>query len=198
MNVFSRRSQLLRGLLMLTMSWIALPGAAESLYKEGSYRPMIADNKAYRVGDALTVQVFENSSATTSTDTGTRRKNSIGAEVSNNATRTGQVGLSAAGEFDGGGRTQRTNRVLATVTVTVQEVLENGDLRIAGEQLLTVNEEPQRVTLQGRVRTADISDTNVILSTRLADARITYTGEGDLAERGQRPWWRKLLDGVGF
>jgi flagellar L-ring protein FlgH len=171
---------------------------AVSLYDEARYRPLAADNKAYRLGDTLTIQIIEASSATTSTDTGTRRKHGINGEVSNSGARTGQVGLSASGEFEGGGRTQRANRLLATVTVTVQEILENGDLRVSGEQSLTVNDELQKVTLHGKVRPADVSDANVVLSTRLADARITYVGEGDLAERGQRPWWRKLLDGMGF
>ena len=49
-----------------------------------------------------------------------------------------------------------------------------------------------------RARPADVSDGNVILSTRLADAKITYVGEGDIAERNKRSWWRKLLDGAGL
>jgi flagellar L-ring protein precursor FlgH len=180
----------------------ALGGAgashAESLYQEQTYRPLTADNRAFRVGDVLTVQVFENSSATTSADTGTRRSNGLSAELSHRSGTVGQTGIGVSGSFDGGGRTQRTNRVLATLTVSVQEVLPNGDLRVAGEQLLTVNQEPQKVTLEGRVRPFDISDGNVVLSTRLADARISYVGEGDIAERNRRPWWRNLLDIMGL
>ena len=62
----------------------------------------------------------------------------------------------------------------------------------------TVNEELQRVTLEGVVRPVDVSDGNVVHSTRIAQARITYVGEGDLTERNRRAWWRKLLDVVGF
>lgn len=171
---------------------------AESLYQEQTYRPLTADNRAFRVGDVLTVQVFENSSATTSADTGTRRSNGLSAELSHRSGTVGQTGIGVSGSFDGGGRTQRTNRVLATLSVSVQEVLPNGDLRVAGEQLLTVNQEPQKVTLEGRVRPFDISDGNVVLSTRLADARISYVGEGDIAERNRRPWWRNLLDIMGL
>ena len=129
-------------------------GAAESLYQEGSFRPLTADNKAFRVGDSLTIQVFENSSA--------------------------------------------TNKLLATLTVTVTEVLPNRELRVAGEQLLTVNEELQKVNLEGRVRPQDISDGNVVLSTRLADARITYVGEGDVSERARRSAWRRIFDWLGL
>jgi flagellar L-ring protein precursor FlgH len=177
---------------------LALAGAtsqvgATSLYNEATFRPLIGDQKAYRVGDVLTVQVFENSSATATADTGTRRKNTLNAELTYGSRRS-EAGIGVNGDFDGGGRTQRTNRVLITLTVSVQEILPNGDLRLGGEQLLVINKEEQRVRLEGRVRAQDISDGNVVLSTRLADARITYLGEGEVTERQQRAWWRKLLD----
>ena len=197
--IFNSRNWRLRlwplvvGLLVSAQS-----AGAESLYKEQTYRPLTADNKAFQVGDALTVQVFENSSATTSSDTGTRRKNNLSAELGHGNHTIAQTGIAVGGDFDGGGKTQRTNRVLATLTVTVREILANGELKVAGEQILTVNEEPQKVTLEGRVRPVDISDGNIVLSTRLADAKITYVGEGDIAERNRRPWWRNLLDWVGM
>ncbi|GAB2731256.1 flagellar basal body L-ring protein FlgH [Comamonas sediminis] len=171
---------------------------AESLYQEQSYRPLIADNKAFRAGDVLTVQVFENSSASTSADTGTHRSNGLSTQLSHRSGTVAQTGLGVRGEFDGGGKTQRSNRLLATITVSVKEVLPNGDLKVAGEQALVVNEEPQKVSLEGRVRPFDISDGNVVLSTRLADAKISYVGEGDLAERNRRPWWRQFLDAFGL
>ncbi len=190
-----------RGLIVLLLafaSWHAGVVHAESLYQEQNFRSLTGDNKAFRVGDMLTVQVFENSSATSSADTGTRRKNGISTELSHRSGTASQMGLSVGGDFDGGGRTQRTNRVLATLTVSVREVLPNGELRVAGEQLLTVNQEPQKVTLEGRVRPIDISDGTIVLSTRLADAKISYVGDGDIAERNRRPWWRNLLDAMGL
>jgi flagellar L-ring protein FlgH len=171
---------------------------ATSLYNEATFRPLTADNKAFRLGDVLTVQVFENSSASTSADTGTRRKNNVTAELAHGAGKVARTAVGIAGDFDGGGRTQRANRVLITLSVAVKEVMANGDLRVAGEQTLLINEEHQRVTLEGRVRPQDISDGNVVLSTRLAEARITYLGEGELSQRQQRAWWRKLLDWVGM
>jgi flagellar L-ring protein precursor FlgH len=181
--------------LVLCCAWGA---QAVSLYDEATFRPLTGDHKAFRAGDILTVQVFENSSAQTTADTGTRRKNTLNAELAHGARRVAETGISVNGDFDGGGRTQRANRVLITLSVTVQEVLANGDLRVAGEQTLLVNDEQQRVTLQGRVRPLDVSEGNVVLSTRLADARITYLGEGDVSDRQQRAWWRKLLDWAGM
>jgi flagellar L-ring protein precursor FlgH len=171
---------------------------AQSLFQESTWRGLTADNKAYRAGDVLTVQVFENSSATSSADTGTRRANHISGELAHGANTVAQANLGLAGDFDGGGRTQRASRLLATVTVTVQEVLAGGQLRIAGTQSVTVNQELQRVTLEGVVRPVDISDGNVVQSTRIAQARITYVGEGDVTERNRRAWWRQLLDALGL
>lgn len=185
--------------LLLLLAAAAVPLASgQSLYREDNWRPLTADSKAFRPGDVLTVQVFENSSAVTSADTGTRRNNSLQAGLSHGGHSVGQTSLGVGGDFDGGGRTQRTNRLLTTVSVTVRDVMPNGQLRIAGSQSLTVNDEVQTVTLEGLVRPVDISDANVVQSTRIAEARITYVGEGDLAERGRRPWWRRLLDVVGF
>lgn len=173
--------------------------AAESLYLEGTFRALTADNKAFKVGDALTVQVFENSSASTSANTGTRRANEISGSVTHESgRRVGQLGIGVTGDFDGGGKTQRANKLLATLTVTVLEVLPNRELRVAGEQLLTVNDELQKVNLEGRVRPQDISDGNVVLSTRLADARITYLGEGDVSDRARRSAWRRIIDWLGL
>lgn len=172
---------------------------AQSLFDASAWRGLTADNKAYRPGDVLTVQVLENSSATTSADTDTRRTNHLAADlVHGSNSRHAQATLGLSGDFDGGGRTQRASRLLATITVVVQEVLPSGQLRVAGTQSLAVNDEVQRVTLEGLVRPVDISDGNLVQSTRIADARITYVGEGDLTDRGRRSWWRKLLDALGF
>lgn len=192
----SRLACLALATVLLTL---AVPAQAESLYMEGQFRPLTADNRAFQPGDVLTVQVFENSSANTSVSTGTQRKNSVGTALTHRAGQlTSQMGLSVGGDFDGGGRTQRANRLLATISVSVRSVLPNGDLLVGGEQVLNINEEQQKVTLEGRVRPLDISDANVVLSTRLADARIDYVGEGDVSERSRRSWWRKLIDAFGL
>jgi flagellar L-ring protein precursor FlgH len=183
---------------LLALVLCAGSAAGESLYREDSFRPLAGDNKAHRVGDIITVQVLENSSASSSTDTTTQRKNNLNASLVTPPSHQRSFALALSGDFDGGGTTQRTNRLLATLTVTVKEVASNGDLHIAGEQILTVNGEQHRVNLEGRVRPQDISDANAVLSTRLADARITYVGEGDLSERQKRSAWRSLMDWLGF
>jgi flagellar L-ring protein precursor FlgH len=174
------------------------PARAESLFDEATFRPLAADNKAYRAGDVITVHVYESSSASTSADTSTERKNGLDAGLRLTPGREFGGGLSVGSDFSGGGATQRANRLLATVTATVVEVLPNGDLQLAGEQVLTVNEEKHKVSVEGRVRPQDVSADNVVLSTRMAGARIQYVGDGEVSGRQRPGWWRRLLDWVGL
>lgn len=181
---------------------LALSGSAvhaDSLFDPSTYHAIGADTKALRAGDAITVLVYENSSATSSTDTTTERNNDLSASVTSSMLgKQPQVGLTTGGTFDGGGSTKRSNNLLATLTVNVTAVLPNGDLEIGGEQVLTVNDEQHKVKLSGRVRPQDVSGENAVLSTRIADARIDYVGDGDLTERQRRGWWRKVIDWLGF
>lgn len=165
------------------------PCGAADLYRDGDYRPLTADIRAARVGDSLTVLVLESSSAASSADTNSRRRAEAGlAGVLETTPRTerGQLSLNTTNNFDGGARTQRAGKLLAQLTVTVVGVEPNGDLRIAGDQLVDVNDEQQKIKLEGRVRRQDINENNAVVSSRIADARIYYSGEGVLAD-GQRP-----------
>ena len=186
-------------LAMLALAVMMSAARGQSLFDESKYRALAADRKALSVGDIVTVQVYEQSSATTSTDTTTERTNAVNVSISPNLSGANH-GLTASqgGSFDGGGTTQRANKLLVTLSVSVKEVLANGDLLVAGEQLLTVNKEQHRVSIVGRVRPQDISGDNQVLSTHLADARIEYVGEGDLSERQKRAWWRQAMDFLGF
>ena len=113
-----------------------------------------------------------------------RRSRTVSAQVNN--------------QFDGKGVTERSGRLLAQITVTVVAIESNGDLRVAGEQALEINNERQNIRLEGRVRTQDIADSNTVSSTRLADAQISYVGAGDLAARQRSPWWQTVLSWLGL
>lgn len=183
--------------LALLVAATCAGAAAETLYSEKNFRAPAADHKAYRSGDAITVQVYEDARASSNADTTTRRKNSVSASLAR-ASRTVGGSVAVDGDFDGGGSTARAGKLLAQLSVSVQQVLPNGELLVAGQQQLVVNGEQQRIAVEGRVRPQDISDQNVVLSTRLADARITYQGDGELSERQKRGWWRSLIDTIGL
>jgi flagellar L-ring protein FlgH len=178
---------------------VATSAGAQSLYDAKTFRPITADSKAFRVGDIVTIQIVENASASANADTDLKRSNSAGAELHfRSPIPIAGANATATGQFDGGGQTARTGQLLATLSVSVRDVLPNGDLLVFGEQLLVINEEQQRIDVEGRVRPQDISDANTVLSNRVADARITYVGEGDLANRQKPGWWHHLLDLFGL
>lgn len=158
---------------------------AENLYQAEQFRALVADKRAYRVGDNLTVLVYENASATATA--GTSSDKSIGINYSVAANNTNHQGaLSAGDEAQGKGRIQRSGKLLAQITVTVKAIEPSGLLAVSGEQLIAVNDETQEIKLEGKVRPIDIGENNTIISSRLSDAKISYIGEGILGDR-QRP-----------
>ena len=135
-------------------------------------------------------------SASSSANTTAARNASVGVGVQ--AQRHGYSGsITTANQSDGGGRTAREGQVLAQLTVSVKDIMANGDLVIAGEQMVDINNERQRITVEGRVRPQDISETNVVMSTRIANARISYAGQGDMADRQRPAWWQRFLSLFG-
>ncbi|WP_374351370.1 flagellar basal body L-ring protein FlgH [Chitinimonas sp.] len=183
--------------LLITLAGLATPLAAESLYDEHSFRPLAADKRAHLPGDSLTVLIYENASATTSVGTNMNRKNNVAVQGAVDERQHGaSVGLN--NQFDGGGSSQRTGKLLAQMTVSVDKVAANGELWISGEQLLEINADKQKIRVEGRVRPLDISDSNTVFSYRIADARISYLGDGDLAARQRPGFWSKLFVWAGF
>lgn len=182
-------------LLLLVIATAALP--AESLYKADSYQALTSDLRARRVGDLITVMVYESASASSTANTSAGRDASVGFEAQGTG-KSWSAGISANNGTDGRGRTQREGRVLAQITVFVNAIGANGDLTIAGQQLVDINNERQEIMIEGRVRAQDVSDTNVVLSTRIANARIRYTGQGDLADKQRPAWWQRFLGLFGI
>ncbi|HYD78326.1 MAG TPA: flagellar basal body L-ring protein FlgH [Paucimonas sp.] len=180
------------------LAWLLCShAAAASLYQESTYQSLAGDRKAHRRGDLITVLVYENSSATSAANTTAGRNAGIGFDLDMPGTgKNGSIGLD--NQHDGRGQTRREGRVLAQLTATVRDVTPNGDLVIAGEQLLEINNERQQIKVEGRVRAQDVSEANTVLSTRIADAKISYVGEGDVSERQRPAWWMRLLTLFGL
>jgi len=97
-------------------------------------------------------------------------------------------------KFQGQGSTSREDTVTASIACRVLQTLPTGNLLILGTRLIQVNFERQVITLEGIVRPADISPDNVILSTRVADAKITYSGTGPVSDKQRPGWFTQLLD----
>lgn len=171
--------------------------AAQSLFDEERFQSFTADRRALRVGDALTVLVFETSSASQSADTVTEKGGGLNVGVGVNSRSYGAK-LSTGEDFSGKGRVQRSGRLAAQITVNVSEVLGNGDLRVSGQQQIVVNGDKQLLQLSGRVRPTDINEGNTVVSTRLAEAEISYVGDGILAEKQRQGVLTRLFSWLGL
>ena len=94
----------------------------------------------------------------------------------------------------GDGATERSDTLTANITVTVTAVEPNGNLLIRGDKIIRVNREDQYIVLSGTVRPEDIHGDNTVSSTRLADARISYFGDGTVGDKQRERIVHRLFD----
>lgn len=168
------------------------------------------DHKARRKGDIITVVIVENASASKEATTDTNRDASISASIPyllglekssflfdrlTKADPKNLLGANTSSQFQGSGATTRKENLTATMSAKIMEVLPNGNFLIEGRRNVKVNNEDQVIVLEGTVRPRDISPENAVSSALIADARITYTGNGVISDR-QRPGW--LLNFLDF
>jgi len=185
------------------------PQTAGSLWTD-SRGGIFADMKGRTVGDIVTVIIVENASASKEATTETDRKSSMSAgidhllglekyigEIGNDAINNAALIQAAAeNDFEGGGKTARKEKLTATLTTQVIEVLPNGNLRLEGTKTVTVNSEMQIVKLTGIVRSADVSPQNTVDSKNILNARIAYVGKGVLSDKQQQGWLVRGLDTI--
>jgi len=177
-----------------------------SLYPQGR-GSLFTANKASRVGDILTVAIYEQASAEKEAETETERSSSVGmgipklfgyetalAAKNPNLDPSQLVSASTQNDFEGSGSTSREERLTATLTTQVVEQMGNGNLRIAGSKTVRVNNEDQIIRLAGIVRPADIQADNVVNSKHVLDARIEYSGDGVISEKQRPGWLARLFD----
>jgi flagellar L-ring protein FlgH len=185
-------------MLMMAMAGGISSAGADSLLEKDSYRSLVADQRAYRPGDNLTVLITETATATATAKTTTNKNGSVGAAASASNSDALSAAANLKEDFTGGGSIERTGRLLAQLTVAVQSVDERGDLMVKGEQEILVNDEKQWISVEGRVRPSDIRSDNSVLSTRVGDAKIKYTGRGLLAEKQKPGILTRFLSWLGI
>ena len=169
----------------LALLLLAAPGwlhaqSNDSLIDPDDYRGLVADHRAYRVGDVLTIQVLEIARAKSQalTDAGSRVDLDAGLKAPG-ADYDATLGLGGANTATA--QTTRLGELRTQISARVLAVEANGDLRIEGEQSLTVNGERQRIRIAGRVRPADIAADNSVWSHRIADADLELAGVGTVS-----------------
>lgn len=182
---------------------VATPGA---IYNGGSGYALFEDPKARSAGDLLTVLLVEKTQAQKSAETSTSKDSStaivnpilLGRPFSVNGTGIGTNGIEGSRTFDGKGDSSQSNQLSGSVTVTVLERMPNGNLVVAGEKNVELNQGSERVRLSGVVRTVDIRPDNTITSDRIADARIEYVGRGALADANAQGWLSRFFNSPWF
>ncbi|MGH8108415.1 MAG: flagellar basal body L-ring protein FlgH [Arenimonas sp.] len=171
--------------------------SSQSLIDTTSFRGPAADQRAYRVGDVLTVYVLETTRARSQAATDSDRSTGFAADLS--APSTSYNGsLVLQGKTKGAAQTTRVGELRAQLTVRVEAIEANGLMRIKGTQVLEVNKEQQRITLSGLVRPEDISSGNIIWSTRIADAQVSLAGKGIVSEAQRKSLLARVASWLGL
>ena len=177
---------------------------AGAIYRSGTDIRLFEDLKATRVGDILTVRLVEstnaskNSATSTSKTTETTLQNPtiLGIPTTRDGTPLFEGSLNGEQGFDGAGSSSQSNSLVGDITVTVVERLPNGNLRIRGEKWVTINQGEEFIRLSGIVRPKDIEPDNSLASTRVADARITYSSKGVMAAANRLGWVSRFFHSV--
>jgi flagellar L-ring protein precursor FlgH len=142
-----------------------------------------ADRRARDVGDMLTVVITEFSTVEATARTSTGKSESASASLAHGANHLDVASANLDNNFDGGGQIERTGKLIAKLAVTVAGVDGSGNLLVHGEQDIQINNERQRIRLDGTVRPEDIGPDNTIPSWRVSGAQIEFTGKGFLARK---------------
>lgn len=177
-----------------------------SIYQSGYDMRLFEDNKAMRVGDILTITLDERTQAKKGDGLDTKKENKMEVQVPTlfgmaASVLTGNdvsTKLESTKEFKGKGAADQSNSLDGNISVTVIELLPNGNLRVRGEKRVTLNQGDEFVRLSGIVRPVDISPTNTISSAKVADVTIMYTGDGAMADASKMGWLSRIVQSPWF
>ncbi len=169
---------------------------------------LYSDVKARNVGDIVTISIVESARASKNAETKTARDSGLNANwtgIFELLTKGWKVNKTPIGtshqidfsnQFDGKGGTTRSSSMTAYIPARVVHVFPNGNLLIRGTRLIQINNEHQYISIQGIVRPEDISSTNVVLSTYIAEATIELSGYGAISDKQRPGWLVHLLDWI--
>ena len=164
-----------------------------------AYRPLFEDRRAQQVGDTLIVVINENTTASKKSSTDATKNTASALSISPFA-KLPSLGLGGASlnatngtTFAGAGDAAATNAFTGTITVTVVDVLTNGNLVVKGEKQVAVNQGTEFIRLSGVVAPQNIVGGNTVSSTQIADARIEYKANGFIDEAQQMGWFQRIF-----
>ncbi|MBN4664808.1 flagellar basal body L-ring protein FlgH [Pandoraea nosoerga] len=164
-----------------------------------SNRPLFEDRRPRNVGDILTIVINENTAASKNSAANTNRSSSGSLTLNQMPGVVGGVfnnqSLNASGgnKFDAKGAANANNVFSGQITVTVMDVLPNGNLAVAGEKQIAINQGTEYIKFSGIVSPQTISGSNTVPSTQVADARIEYRGKGYINEAETMGWLQRFF-----
>ena len=172
------------------------------IYKASSNGLFASDIRARDVGDILTVSLLETFTATKSQSAASAKNDAFAVTLPTGLPNmfTGGYDKNAAGlnagttrSFAGSGNAAQSNSLTGFLTVMVTRVFDNGNMEIAGQKKLRLNNGDKYVRLTGLIRPEDITANNVVLSNRIADAEIVYVGAGEIADSSRQGWLSRTM-----
>lgn len=172
-----------------------------AIYQAGYDMRLFEDYSARRIGDILTIRLNEDTAAKKKTDSNESKQSNVSVTA---PTLFGMASKAVLGHsletefnanrtFQGQGGAQQSNSLKGDISVTVVEVLPNGNMKVRGEKRVTLNDGDEFVRVSGIVRPMDIDASNSLPSAKLADATIMYTGEGGMADSSKVGWIGRML-----
>lgn len=165
-------------------------GSGGGVFQSTSAWSITSDSRAFRTGDVVTVVLQETTQASKAAGTSFGKESGVAIQptvIAGHRYKT-DVSVDAQSDFKGSSTSSQQNRLQGSITVIVHEVLPNGLLKVSGEKTLYLNQGEETVRLQGYIRASDISFDNSVSSQRVANARISYSGEGVLADANSPGW----------
>jgi flagellar L-ring protein precursor FlgH len=162
------------------------------------YQPLFEDRRPRSVGDILTIVLDEEVSASKNSQSNAGRSGSASldlAQVPDVLDVLAEYGFDISGEsdFTGSGGSQANNSFTGTITVSVLEVMNNGNLRVRGEKQIAINQGTEFIRFSGVVNPRTITAQNNVPSTQVADARIEYVGDGYINEAQHMGWLQRFF-----
>ncbi len=167
------------------------------------------DTRAFRVGDIVVVTIDEHADASGNASTSLSKSTDKDVQVESmlglipalqdaypELDPTQLIKLMGNHSFKGDGSTTREGELTARIAVRVKDEVANGDLYVEGTKVVMINNEEIHLYISGVVRPADIEQDNTVDSSRIADAQIEFTGNGDVAQTVERGWFTKFLDWI--
>jgi flagellar L-ring protein FlgH len=178
----------------------ARPVPTGGIFQAAAYRPLFEDRKPRYVGDILTVQINEKLNASQTANSSTERKSDFDvglpgvSGVLGRAIKPLSATATTSNTFDGKGGTTSSNLFTGSITVTVIDVLANGNLHIVGEKQIGIRRNSEVLKFSGVINPEQIQPGNVISSTQVADARLDYRGGGYIEEAQIKGWLSRFFD----